>query len=161
MLPVVDYGRPWVFAVENPVVSGEVSPSYSLRRIVQLPTVPVRAALTIHEARRSSRHVLFAIIFAAGIDTAILIDIVLATSYLLSSLPPASSLPSSLTSYLSHITCYHQCCQHPHCHPHRHCTHRVVLYNLPLSVPLFAALTMSRSSSIFAPHLICYRTCRL
>ena len=59
------------------------SSSYSLRRIVQLPTVPVRAALTIHEARRPSRLVIFAIIFAAGSLTAIFIDIVLIASCLI------------------------------------------------------------------------------
>jgi len=59
--------------------------------------VPLRAALTIHKACRSSRRVFLAIIHAAGI----LIDIVLVASYLLSSTPPASSPPSSLTSYSS------------------------------------------------------------
>jgi len=49
--------------------------------MVQLPTVPVSATLTIHEARRSSRRVMFAIVLAAaGSLTAILIDIVLVAS---------------------------------------------------------------------------------
>jgi len=48
-----------------------------------------------------TRPILLAIIHAAGILTAILIDIVLIASYLLSSTPPASSLPSSLASYSS------------------------------------------------------------
>ena len=59
------------------------------------------------------------------IHTAILIDIVLAAS------------------------CYHL----RHRHPHRYRTRRVVLYNFPLSVPSRAALTISRSSSIFSPRL--------
>jgi len=84
--------------------------------------------LTIHEALRSSRCVLLAIIHAAGI----LIDILLVASYLLSSMPPASSS----TSNLSRLTCYHLCCRHPH----RHFTCCVVLYNFPLSVPLRAVL---------------------
>jgi len=56
------------------------STSYSSRRIVQLPSVPVRASLTIHEARSSSRRVIFAIVLAAGSLTAILIDILLIAS---------------------------------------------------------------------------------
>jgi len=51
--------------------------SYSSRRIVQLPTVTVRAALTIHKAHRPSRGILFAIVFAASSLTAIFIDIIL------------------------------------------------------------------------------------
>jgi len=63
------------------------STSYSSRRIVQLPTVPVRAALTIHEARRSSRRVIFAIVLAAGSLTAILTDLVLIASRRIEQLP--------------------------------------------------------------------------
>jgi hypothetical protein len=59
----------------------------------------------------------------------------LGVSYWLSS----AVLASSSTSYFSHHTCYHLCCQHPH----RHCTRRVILYNFPLTVHLRAALTIS------------------
>ena len=38
-------------------------------------------------------------------------------------------------------------------YPHRDRSPRVVLYNFPLSVPLRAALTMSRSSPIYSPRL--------
>ena len=109
--------------------------SYSLRRIVQLPTVPERATVTIHEARRSSCLVLFAIILPNGILTAILIDIVLVGSYLMSSTPPAFSSPtSSSTSFPSSLTCYRPRRRHAHQHPHWHGTRRVVLYNFPLSL---------------------------
>ena len=47
-------------------------------------------------------------------------------------------------------------CQHPHCHRSR----RVVLYNFPLSVTWRAALTISRSTSIFLPRLIRDYPCR-
>ena len=57
--------------------------SYSSCRIVQLPSVPVRAALTIHEARRPPRRIIFAIVFAAASLTAIFIDIVLIVSCLI------------------------------------------------------------------------------
>ena len=50
------------------------------RRIVQLPTVPVSAALTIHEACGSSRRFIFAIVLAAGSLTAILINVVFIVS---------------------------------------------------------------------------------
>ena len=59
------------------------STSYLSRRIVQLPSVPVRAVLTIHEARRLSRHIIFAMVFAASSLTAIFIDIVLVASCLI------------------------------------------------------------------------------
>jgi len=38
-------------------------------------------------------------------------------------------------------------------YPHRDRTRRVVMYNFPLSVPLRAVLTMSRSSPIYSPRL--------
>jgi len=79
-------------------------------------SVPLRVALTIHEARQSSRRILLAIFHAAGI----LIDIVLVASYLLSSTPPASSPPSSLTSYSPRLTRYCPCGWHPHWYP-LHC----------------------------------------
>jgi len=111
--------------------------------------------------------------------------IALVASYLLSStLPASSSPPSSSTLYSSRrivqlpTVCHCQSCannltklvdllaasylhhrpcrRHPHyCHPHRHCTRHVVLYNFPQSVTVRAALTISRSLSIFSPRLTC------
>jgi len=127
--------------------------SYSLRRIVQLPTVCPSESyannsrsssifsprLTCYHPRRWHPHrhrtrcVLLASIHTAGI----LIDIVLVASYLLSSTPPASSLPSSLTSYSSH---------------------RIV--QLPTVCPSESCANNSRSSSIFLPRLTCYYPCR-
>jgi len=86
---------------------------YSSRRIVQLPTV-CRSESCANNLMK-------------------LVNLP-PTSYLLSSTP----LASSSTSYLSHLTCYHPCRQHPH----RYCTRRVVLNNFPLSVALRAALTI-------------------
>jgi len=89
--------------------------------------------------------------------------IVLVASYLLCIIDTAGSL---LNAILIDIVLFAPrlirdcpCRQHPHHHPYRHCTYCIVLYNLPLSVPLRAALTMSQSSSIFRPRLIYYRTC--
>jgi len=56
------------------------STSYLSHRIVQFPSVPMRAPLTIHEARRPSRCIIFAIVFAAGSLTAIVIENVLVAS---------------------------------------------------------------------------------
>ena len=56
----------------------------ALCRFVQLPTVPVSAALTILEARWSSHRIIFAIVLATASNLrAIFIDIVLITSYLI------------------------------------------------------------------------------
>jgi len=73
----------------------------------------------------------------------------LATSYLLSSSPPAPSL----TSYSPCPTCYRSRRRHPHSHR----THHVVLYNFPLSVTLRAELTMSQSLQSYSPRPTCYR----
>ena len=64
------------------------------RRIVQLPTLPVSATLTIHKACRSSRRIIFAIVLAASSVTAILIDIVLVMSCRIEQLP---TIPLSAT----------------------------------------------------------------
>jgi len=68
-------------------------------------------------------------------------------------------------SYTSSLTCLHtrrvvsylvsSCRQYPH----RHRTRRVVLYNLPLSVPLRAALIMSQSSPSYSLGLTRYCPC--
>jgi len=107
------------------------STSYSSRRIVQLPSVPVRAALTIHEARCSSHRIIFAILLAASSLAAILIDIVLIAPYCTTSHCPceccANNSRSSLIFSPLHI-CYYPCCQQPHRHPHRHRTCHTALY---------------------------------
>jgi len=107
------------------------STSYLSRRIVQLPSVPVREALTIHEARRPSRRIIFAIVFAAGSLTVIFIDIVLVASYCTTSHCPCDSCANnsrSLLIFLPHHICYCPCRRQPHRHPHRHCTHCIALY---------------------------------
>ena len=50
---------------------------YSSRHIVQLPSIPLKAAQTIYNACRLSCCVIFAFVFAAGSLTVIFNDIVL------------------------------------------------------------------------------------
>ena len=59
------------------------STSYSSHCIVQLPTVTVRAVLTIQKACQPSHRFIFAIVFACISLTAIFIDIVLVASCLI------------------------------------------------------------------------------
>jgi len=96
----------------------------------------------------------------------------------------ANLLASYSLSYSSSLTPYHTCrvssLSHLSCllaillvalrliryrprrrYPHRDRTRRVVLYNFPLSLPLRAALTMSRSSPIYSPRLTRYPTRRV
>jgi len=108
--------------------------------------------------RHRTRCVLLAIIHAAGI----LIDIVLVSSYALSSMPPASSS----TSYSSRLTCYHPRRRHPHRHPHRHRTHCVLLAiihaaSILIDIVLVASYVLSSmppasSSTSYSSRLTCY-----
>jgi hypothetical protein len=134
------------------------STSYSLRRIVLLPTVSValRAALTMSQSsplyssrlpRHHTRRVFLAIVLAAGI----LIDIVLVTSYCTPShcLCRSESCANHVTkltiilvasyspSYSSRLTRQHTRRYRPRRHPpHRRRTRHVVLYNFPMSLSL-------------------------
>jgi len=111
-----------------------------------------------HPHRHRTRCILLAIIHTAGI----LIDIVLVSSYALSSMPPVSSS----TSYSSRLTCYHQRRRHPHRHPHRHRTRCVLLAiihaaGILIDIVLVASYVLSSmppasSSTSYSSRLTCY-----
>jgi len=132
-----------------------------------------------HPHRHHTCHILLTIIQTANI----LIDIVLVTSYLLSSTPPASSPPSSLTSYSSRRivqlpnVCRSESCTNnftklvdllatsyllssmpPASSSTLSSSHRIV--QLPTVCPSESCANNSRSSSIFSPRLTCYHPCR-
>jgi len=108
-----------------------------------------------HPHRHRTRCVLLAIIYAAGILTAILIDIVLVASYLLSSTPPASSPPSSLTSYLS---C--RIVQLPTVCRSESCTNNLTKLVDLLAASYFLSSTPPASSwTSYLSHLTCYLSC--
>jgi len=76
-------------------------------------------------------------------------QVLLAIKLVTSCSPSHSSRLHATTLVASRLTRYRPRRRYPH----RHRTCRVVLHNFPLSVPLRAPLTMSRSSPIYSPRL--------
>ena len=119
--------------------------SYGLARLPQLgllnttaraASLPLFSSTFIISFMRPAHSSHLAIIHAAGINlTAILINIVLVVSDLMSSMPPALSF-------------------------HRYRTRRVMSYCTTSHCPCECCTNNSRSSLIFTPCHICYRPCR-
>ena len=138
--------------------------SYGLARLPQLGLLnttaraaspPLFSSTFIVSYARPAHSSHLAIIHAASINlSAILINIVLVASYLMLSMPPASSFHQHhtrrvLMSSTPPASSFH---------PYR--THRVASYCTTSHCPCECCTNNSRSSLIFTPRHICYRLCR-
>jgi len=137
---------------------------YGLARLQQLgwlnttaraTSPPLFSSTFIISYARPAHSSHLAIIYAAGINlTAILINIILVASYLMSSMPLASSFHRHRTRHILMSS------MPPASSFHRYRTRRVASYCTTSHCPCECCANNSRSSLIFTPHHICYRPCR-
>ena len=156
--------------------------SYGLARLPQLGLLnttawatspPLFSSTFIISYARPVHSSHLAIIHAAGINlTAILINIVLVASYLMSSMPPASSFHRHRTrrvlmSSMPSASSFHRYCTHrvlmlsmpPASSFQRYRTRRIASYCTTSHCPCECCANNSRSSLIFSLRHICYCPC--